>query len=131
MTFLRLLKWEMIKLVRRKVSYVGFACSLLFVSLFVWGFQLGSFKGLEFMVARNNLGTALIEMKRYREAIIHLPKWPEPYDKLAKSLSKQGAYQEAVDACDLFVATNPDHKRVPHFEKLARKLKDELRKKTG
>lgn len=60
---------------------------------------------------------------RFRESIRFQPTWDEPYQKLVEALRKQGSTQEAIDACDLFLATNPDSDRAAFFAEMADKLR--------
>lgn len=59
MSFLRLLRWEMFKLVRRRASYVGFVLCVIFCLVVLLGFSWSEFKGL-----RRNSG-GLIDPLRY------------------------------------------------------------------
>lgn len=56
--------------------------------------------------------------ERFKMAIRHMPIWPEPYERLVKALQKQKKIEAAVDVCELFLATNPDHKKASAFEKM-------------
>ena len=62
---------------------------------------------------------------RYRDAIRYLPSWAEPYQKLTRSLQRQGAFEEAAKTCEQFILANSDSDEVESF----RKLVDEFRAK--
>ncbi|MDA2933313.1 hypothetical protein MYX82_03110 [Acidobacteria bacterium AH-259-D05] len=67
---------------------------------------------------------------RYREAILHNPKWSEAYEKLIQALEKQKAFLEAVKVCEEFVEKNDSSAKVEYFQKWAKKLKGEEEKAT-
>lgn len=60
--------------------------------------------------------------ERYRIAIDYNTKWDESYEKLIKTLEKQGKYEEAVEICDLFIEINPASKEVEKFRKQREKF---------
>ncbi len=62
---------------------------------------------------------------RYQDAIRYLPSWAEPYQKLTRSMERQGAFEAAAKACEQFIQANPDADEVERFRKQA----DELRSK--
>ncbi|HSR70534.1 MAG TPA: hypothetical protein VLU25_21570 [Acidobacteriota bacterium] len=81
----------------------------------------------QFYFKRKNYKAAA---SRFREAIRYLPTWPEPYEKLVESFSEMESWQEAIDACELFQATNPDHDLVPKFQSWAEELREKQKRKS-
>lgn len=47
MTFLRLLKWELVKIARRRTSYIAFVLIALFCALVMLGFGFSRFRGMQ------------------------------------------------------------------------------------
>ena len=77
----------------------------------------------DFYMRRKNLPAA---ESRFRQAIRFQPTWPTPYERLIKALQKQKEFQKALDACDLFLLTNPDSDQVEHFKKLAAQIQEKI-----
>jgi tetratricopeptide (TPR) repeat protein len=63
--------------------------------------------------------------ERYRIAIDYNTKWDESYEKLIKTLEKQGKYEEAVEICDLFIEINPSSREVEKFREQREKFLEE------
>lgn len=79
----------------------------------------------QFYFKRKNYKAAA---SRFREAIRYLPTWPEPYERLVESFRELESWQEAIDACELFEATNPDHEMVAKFQSWAEELREKQKK---
>jgi tetratricopeptide (TPR) repeat protein len=77
----------------------------------------------DFYFKRDNYKAAT---ERYREAVKYNPKSVEAYEKLIRSLEKQKELQEAIAACEQFVATNPSSKEIPKFQERATEIKSKL-----
>lgn len=87
-----------------------------------------SLKVGQFYFKRKNYKAAA---SRFREAIRYLPTWHEPYEKLVDALRELKSWQEAIDACDLFVATNPDHEKASQFQSWAQELRHKQEETDG
>jgi tetratricopeptide (TPR) repeat protein len=79
----------------------------------------------DFYYRRDNYEAAA---KRYREAILYGPTWPEGYEKLVQALEKQQAFLEAIEVCEEFLLKNGSSDKIERFEKWAEKLKEESKK---